>query len=319
MSEFEDINCVLCGSRDTKLVFRRKDYLFNTVSEPFNIVKCRKCSLVYVNPRPAESKIHEYYKEEYYQTDISPEKLLEEKKEQLLLKCLYLDDLKPGKMLDIGCQKGEFMHFMKEKGWDVRGMDFSNKPPNLFNLDIKYADSIRSAGFGAGEFDLITLWGVLEHVYHPLEMLKEANNVLRPGGSLLALVTNFRSLPARLMRHDDIPRHTTLFTAKTASAMFRKAGFEIEFVKFNSRLFGGGHRGILNYCFKLLAGEKIEYIVDCNRTPEKWGLFSSTLNGKSSKMMLRVDSADMKFSPLVSQWADWLRAGFIMIARGRKI
>lgn len=318
MYKSETIKCPLCGADNTHLVFKNKDYLFNTVSEPFNVVQCNECSIVYVNPRPSEDTIHEYYKEDYYQTGISPDALMDEKKEQLTLKYKYLKDLKPGKMLDVGCQKGEFMYYMKNLGWQVRGMDFSNKPPNLFNLDITYSDSVSKAGFKDDEFDLVTLWGVLEHVYHPREMLCDVSKVLRQGGSVLTLVTNFNSLPASLMRHDDIPRHTTLFTAETIKNMFERTGFETEFIKFNARLFGGTHRGFLNYCVKRLAGEKIEDIVEVNRTQGRWSEFSSMLRGRKSSLMQFVDRADINMCPLIDTVADFLGRGFIMIARGRK-
>jgi SAM-dependent methyltransferase len=46
----------------------------------------------------------------------------------------------------------------------------------------------------AGSFDVVTLWGVLEHVHNPLAELAAATNCLRPGGMLLLETPNSEGL-----------------------------------------------------------------------------------------------------------------------------
>lgn len=313
----EHINCSLCGTNKADLVFKRKDMAYNISDVYFSIVRCRKCGLVYVNPRPTEEEIKGYYTNEFYDVQADRERLLKDKKEQLLLKYDFVKDFSPGKMLDIGCQKGEFMYFMRQKGWEVRGVEFSSRPPNLFDLDIFYGD-ISSAGYPDGVFDMVTLWAVLEHAYKPKEMLKDVNRILKPGGVVVMLVTNFNSPAASFMRHDDIPRHTTLFTEKTIKRMLHLAGFSSERIYFEHRLFGGGNRGLLNYLFKMAAGENIEEIVEQNRTVTRWPEFSSKIKGVESRLMMKIDKADISIAPYLSRILDKLRMGFIMIARAIK-
>ena len=314
----EYIHCSLCGADDTKLVFRRKDLTYHTSGEEFCVVRCRQCGLIYVNPRPTLAELHAYYPEEFYDTQINAAELLRDKEQQLQLKYQYVQDLQPGTLLDVGCSKGEFLFFMQQKGWDVRGIDFSTKPPNVFGLDIFYGD-FAAAGYKPESFDLATLWAVLEHMYDPQQVLSQVQGVLKPGGKLVVLVTNFQSLPARLMRHDDIPRHTTLFTKRTLRHMLRRTGFRPDGFYFNCALFGGHNRGVLNYAVKLLAGERLTDIVEQNRSAGRWQQFSSQLRGRDSHWMLKVDSMDIALMPYLDRWLDRLHGGFIMIARATKV
>jgi SAM-dependent methyltransferase len=313
----ENVPCPLCDVDDARTVFQRRDLTYLVSQEEFHVVRCRRCGLVYVNPRPTEEEIHSFYTEEFYKTDADPSQLLLEKERELLLKYGYVKKLKPGKLLDIGCQKGEFMFFMKQRGWDVHGVEFSSTPPNLFGLDIRYCD-LGSAGYDPSGFDLVTLWAVLEHVYGPKEMLSEVNRLLKPGGKIVLLVTNFNSIPGRFMRHDDIPRHTTLFTERTIRRMLRLTGFEPDRARFDCELFGGRNRGVLNYLVKLAAGEKIDDIVSQNRCAGRWGEFAGQLRGRESSRMLKIDRLDIRLTPHLDRWLDWLQLGFIMIVTATK-
>jgi 2-polyprenyl-3-methyl-5-hydroxy-6-metoxy-1,4-benzoquinol methylase len=313
----EYIRCPLCEADRTKLVFRRKDFMHKVSEEEFCVVRCKKCGLVYINPRPSEEEIHAFYPKEFYTVHLNAETLLEEKKGQLGLKYQYVKDLRPGRLLDVGCMKGEFMYYMQQRGWKVQGIDFSTKPPNVFGLDIFYGD-LEAAGYEESSFDLITLWAVLEHVYQPRKILSEVHKLLKPSGMTIVLVTNFRSLPGRFMRHDDIPRHTTLFTKHTLTKTLRSCGFRPMSFHFNCDLFGGNNRGMLNYLVKIAAGERIGDIVAQNRQVARWHEFSSQLRGRPSPWMLKVDAKDQLLMPHLDRWMDRLHCGFIMIAKATR-
>ncbi|MBF0495589.1 MAG: class I SAM-dependent methyltransferase [Deltaproteobacteria bacterium] len=313
----EDITCPLCGAYDAALLFTRKDHTYRISNQPFNVVRCRRCSLVYVNPRPTENHIHHYYPDDFYSVNLDKDALLRDQDRQLKLKWKYVSHLRPGKLIDIGCMKGEFLNWMQQRGWEVQGVEFSSKPPNVFNLDICYKNLVES-DLPANSFDLVTLWAVLEHVYHPRAMLRQVWRVLKPGGTIVLLVTNINSLPGRLMRHDDIPRHTILFSERTLTRMLQRTGFVSTRVMFNCRLFGGSNRGLLNYLVKLAAGERMEYILSQNRDPNRWHEFSRQVRGRDYPWMKWIDKADIALTPWLDRMFDRLHLGFIMLAEARK-
>ena len=312
----EYIHCPLCEADDTKFLFTRKDFTHRVSDVEFIVVRCKKCGMVYLNPRPDQEEIHSYYPEEFYEIT-SKEELLRIKEQSLQAKYEMVKHIETGELLDVGCNKGEFLFFMHEKGWRVRGVEFSSKPPNVFNQNIFYGE-LEAAHFNDNSFDLVTLWAVLEHVNDPLGTLREINRILVPGGTLVALVTNFNSIPGRFLRHDDIPRHMNMFTRKTMSKMLQVAGLKASAFSFNQDIFDGSVRGMLNYLTKLSFGEKLASIVEQNRSRDRWYEFSSTLNGTESEFMKRIDALDMRITPFLNGVLDFLHLGFIMIVEAKK-
>jgi SAM-dependent methyltransferase len=313
----EYIPCNLCGSDRSTVLFRCKDYFLNISDLEYAVVKCRECGLVYVNPRPTEEEISSLYTAEYYRAVLTPEELLEERKEQLQAKFAKVRHLPPGRLLDIGCQKGEFPFFMSQQGWEVQGVEFFPGPPNLFGVDIFYGN-LADAGFPSGSFDLVTLWAVLEHVYYPREMLEEVHRILKPGGAVVLLVTNIHSIPGRFLRHDDIPRHTTLFSRRTLSRLLSATGFRPQAYYYGNDIFNGSTRGVLNYLVKLAAGERLPEIVAQNRIAGKWHEFSGQLCDRDSRFMSFIDRTDIALTPWLDRLVDRLGLGFIMTVEATK-
>src|SRR5205823_10757107 len=81
----------------------------------------------------------------------------------------------------------------------------------------------------SASFDVITMWHSLEHVHHPMKILREAHRLLVPGGRLLVAVPNIDSLPFRWFGSAwyglDLPRHLTHFAPWTLHLMLERAGF----------------------------------------------------------------------------------------------
>jgi len=314
----EYISCNLCGSTRSKLLFQLKDNFLGISDVKYNVVKCRDCKLVYLNPRPTAEEIHSFYTEDYYRAFLTGEELLKERESQLLAKFEKIKHLPPGHLLDIGCQKGEFPFFMKQRGWEVKGVEFSTTPPNLFGIDISYG-TLEEAEFSPETFDLVTLWAVLEHVYHPRELLEEIHRILKPGGKVVLLVPNINSIPGRFMRHDDVPRHTTMFSKRTITKMLNITGFKVDHFHFSNDIFSGSTRGVLNYIIKLLSGEQIDDIVAQNRSRNRWHEFSCMLRGKESKLIKLIDRADAAITPFIDDFMDRLQLGFIMTVEATRL
>jgi SAM-dependent methyltransferase len=162
------------------------------------------------------------------------------------------------------------------------------------------------------------LWAVLEHVYHPKEMLREINRILKPNGRVVLLVPNIKSIPGRFMRHDDVPRHTTMFSKRTITAMLKLNGFQVNHIHFGNDIFSGSTRGLLNYIVKILASEKMDNIVAQSRGLNRWDEFSCQLCGKDSRIMRHIDKADIAISPFIDSIMDRLGLGFTMTVEATK-
>lgn len=138
-----------------------------------------------------------------------------------------------GRVLDVGCGRGIFLHLLKTRGYQVQGTELSDSTAANAYADIPIeVGDLRPGQFLDNSFDLISIWHVLEHLRHPDVTLQACQRALKPGGALLVAVPNFRSVQAGLggdrWFHLDLPRHIYHFGPDTLERLLTRNGFRIE-------------------------------------------------------------------------------------------
>ena len=232
-------NCPVCGSPHSSLKFKAKDY---TVSnEMFHIVSCDSCRLIYTNPRPAAHEAGPYYHASAYISHSDTNEGIVNKlyhavrKFTLQSKTNWIESEKKGnrELLDIGCGNGHFLAAAKQKGWNINGVELdpetAARAANLTGLSI--APSLKEID-PEKEFQVITLWHVLEHVYELEEYFQFFKGRLAKDGKLLFALPNPASFDATYFKQYwaayDVPRHIYHFTPATIAALAQKYGFKLK-------------------------------------------------------------------------------------------
>lgn len=139
-----------------------------------------------------------------------------------------------GNALDIGCGNGTYLSLLKGVGWNVFGVELSEKAKHAakeqYDIDI-FCGDIANAPFAAESFDHIHLSHSLEHFFDPFTLLEKVRELLKPDGTLYIEVPNADSYNAnaagRYWFHWDAPRHLFGFTPQTLSAAVSNAGLEV--------------------------------------------------------------------------------------------
>lgn len=224
----EKAPCNLCGSLETRLVFRTSDLRFKNEGV-FNLVQCQQCGLVYLNPRPTKAEMARYYAVYYdYSTD---DAWLERRQLEKLREVERHREA--GRLLDVGCGKGVFLRAARGKGWQCFGVEISPQASDdarCMGLDVATGE-IEDVNYPDGFFDVITMYHVLEHLHDPREALSRAYRLLRRKGLLVVAVPNFDSLQARIFRqrwyHLEVPRHLYHFTPRTLKMLLDEVGFKV--------------------------------------------------------------------------------------------
>ena len=221
----EAICCAICGEDNTTPVFTAWGY---------EIVRCVRCNLAYVNPRSFSEEHDDYFKGPYLST------IEENGSLKHGIDLLYSDVLRnldtylsPGRLLDVGCAMGHFMVFARQRGWTVDGVECSRYAAECgrkrWDLQIQAVCDLRDARLSDNHFDACVLIEVAEHLPYPRITFTEALRVLKPGGMLYITTPNFASFRSLLQREKwaaVIPSgHLYYFTADSLGKLLTSIGF----------------------------------------------------------------------------------------------
>lgn len=244
----ERIDCPLCQVDDTELWHKGRDRLLGG-EETFQWVRCRRCGLLYLNPRPDVDEIARYYPREYEpftreQQRTSWYEKLRYRVAMARMCHIAAGGRNGGRLLDVGCGEGEFMAGMADRGWQVQGLDTSPVAVELAlarGLDV-FHGQLTALDPGHALFDLITMWDVLEHLHDPGSYLAQVGRLLKPDGRLVVTLPNPDGIDLRLFGPVwtglDVPRHLYAFPGRVLTAMLERAGLAVE----SARCRYGGQR-----------------------------------------------------------------------------
>jgi len=231
----EIARCSLCGSEGRDDVFRE---------EPFHVVRCQDCGLVYVTPRLKPEVLPQVYDEGYWTSEGPKNRGYADyrSQEQLYLKTFrkrfdiidrYMPE--PGRLLDIGCAAGFFLEVARERGWELEGVELSAEIATHaiehYGFDQIHVGTLETAPYERGSFDLVTMWDVVEHVPDPRTFFEAARAYLRPDGLLILETQNVGSAFAKRMgpkwQHYKHLEHLYHFDSETIERLLDETGFEI--------------------------------------------------------------------------------------------
>ncbi len=233
--------CPVCQSTNIYPLFIAEDH---TVShESFPIWECGQCQLRFTQDIPDESHIGPYYQSEEYISHSNTSQGLINQLYQRIRKItltrkrkqvVKLSKRDRGSLLDIGCGTGDFAGTMQEAGWKVYGLEPDAHARRMASerhrLEVSEPDSLFA--LEPEQFDVITMWHVLEHVHRLHAYLDQMRKLLKPGGTLLIAVPNYQSSDAAHYGEKwaayDVPRHLYHFSPSTMAQLVGQHEFHVE-------------------------------------------------------------------------------------------
>jgi 2-polyprenyl-3-methyl-5-hydroxy-6-metoxy-1,4-benzoquinol methylase len=230
--------CPICDSPDQELFMNSIDY--SVSKEAFSIVCCKSCGFHFTSPIPDEASIGSYYKSESYVSHSSSKKGVINRIYHwvrwysLRRKVSLINSLSKEKsVLDIGAGTGHFLKQAKKAGWKVTGLEPDSDARNLAKSvnDVDLLDQQSLYSLENESFDVITMWHVLEHVYHLKKDVLRITELLKPEGTLVVAVPNMDSYDAKHYKEYwaafDLPIHLYHFTQKDIISLFDRYSFEL--------------------------------------------------------------------------------------------
>lgn len=248
----QKVPCDLCGSFNFEFLYKKSDHKTGPTQD-YDIVQCTKCGLAFINPQPLPEETSRLYPEDYHEDRNTPICI-----KKYHRRYLYIKNLPGNKILDIGCAKGDFLNYIRRYGYEVAGYEeicsenpydfpiYSEEPHDIIKIKEKY--------------DIITAWGVLEHLQKPSRYFDLASNLLKSKGFFLFLVTNIESIASRFLFSEDIPRHMTFFSPGTIKKYAEKYGFSVEKIYHKNDVYRLSYIDFLNWLlFRLSKKDFTQY------------------------------------------------------------
>jgi len=199
--------CPVCLSKNTyelypanvdlkKIMFT---YEFTPQSQKtFRVARCRKCTHAFCSPLPRN--MYKNYE------DVIDKEYLRHSQTRRLSSQSVLDIIRNyasgGKVFDIGCATGDFLSVAKSFGYSAEGLELSRWSAEIARKkDITvYMDRLKvlAQKFPA-RYDIVTMWGVIEHFQFPRDEMLCINRLLKPGGLLVIWTGNIDGIMSRIL------------------------------------------------------------------------------------------------------------------------
>ena len=195
---------------------------YRVSGKEFSLVPVEDGSVLKTHPQPSQEELPKFYESEDYISHTDSKQSFHDrlyhwvKKGMLKRKLKWIKEFQnKGSILDVGAGTGDFLWEAKKEGWEVYGVEPSIKARE--RASIKGITLYPKLDFEeARQFDVITLWHVLEHVPDFKSEISQLKKLLKPGGILVIAVPNFLSYDAvkygKYWAGYDVPRHLWHFS-----------------------------------------------------------------------------------------------------------
>lgn len=229
--------CPICKSENVKEFYPADidiskltfTYEFSPDSQKtFRVVRCLNCSHVFCSPLP--KNIYRNYE------DVVDKEYLRHSQTRVLSSQSVLNIMRSyvpkGKILDIGCATGDFLKAARDLGYSVEGLELSRWSSEVVeSRGIKvYKELLVSLSRRLPRrFDIITLFGVIEHFQNPFDEMLYINKLLKPGGVLVIWTGDVKGIISRILGRRWWywqGQHVQYFTSKSLNNLAKLTGFK---------------------------------------------------------------------------------------------
>jgi 2-polyprenyl-3-methyl-5-hydroxy-6-metoxy-1,4-benzoquinol methylase len=241
-SFLESPPCPLCHGDDYGVLIADARDRVSRKPGAFQVQACRTCGLAVTRPRPTAQHLPFFYDQVYSGRGAARARTAQAGAIGMLVAAYRLRAvgrfrrLGPGqRLLDVGCGYGAFAaHAARETGCEVTGIDVDAGclSAAMDPTRVRYVAGTLAVLEGErGRFDAVTFFESLEHHAEPVQALRTARELLKPGGVCVVEVPNFdgfwRKVFGGWWLPLLVPQHLAHFTPATLRATLSAAGFDV--------------------------------------------------------------------------------------------
>ncbi len=202
----ETAPCPVCGDPGSWYLFSRRDRLHYSNIEGnrfFDVVKCKQCGHVFINPRLKETVLRDIYEQDLFKTykydsghavkinvlyDAYHNRLPDRMEAFKRYLAVIRKHTPSGRLLDIGTCYAYFLQAARRQGYEVTGVELSRQCVEFsrgkLGIETMLQGHFLDLAVAPASLDAITLWHAIEHLYQPAETVRKISALLKPGSYL---------------------------------------------------------------------------------------------------------------------------------------
>lgn len=225
------MNCVVCDSENWKKKFTRLRTDF---------VECNNCGLIRMDPIPSLDQISNHYAKKFVAGNYELLRRYEADYETVYRQFLKLTTSYSGnpegqKLLDIGCFTGRFLDVAKQAGFLTYGVEYQSEAAGIANQKhdrrVHCGQIENYSEAPSSSFDVVTLFGVIEHVTAPDNTVRIISELIKRDGIFVVQTPDTASFPARFLGKwwpGYAPvEHIYYFSSQNIRFLLGKYGFKV--------------------------------------------------------------------------------------------
>lgn len=214
------------------------------IRDGIEILDCKTCGFVHVNPIPSIEELQEFYRHDFYEKD-KPLSIPHKVEDEPWLNLQYADrydtfeqhlQTEHPRILDIGSGAGFFLKLGQKRGWQTLGLEPSAQAATFAReQDIEVIEDIFSENISRqlGLFDVVHASLVLEHVPDPKALILNAHKITKPGGLICVSTPNDYNPLQKTLREVEnyepwwiCPKHhLNYFTPESLKTLIESCGY----------------------------------------------------------------------------------------------
>ena len=221
-------SCPSCGSQQAQHAVQAGSFWY---------ASCDQCGLLRLDPLPDRSAVAALYDADFFSAvssggyvDYVADETVHRRNARRHLRRLH-SFRSSGSLVEIGSAAGFLLDEARHAGWEVRGVEISTamteEAKQRFGLEV--VDDISQIDLSESSVDVVLANQVVEHLIDPLETLRAARELLRPGGLLVVETWDKGSPVARIMKSKwqqiTPPSVVWLWNRSQLEALVGRAGF----------------------------------------------------------------------------------------------
>jgi SAM-dependent methyltransferase len=229
--------CPYCGTSAPHYL-QTRDYNRRVKDEVYQYYRCPADGLVFLHPLPQD--LGGYYPSEYYTLPPDPAALRAEYQAYEGYKLDLIQQYSQGKrLLEVGPGNGGFVYLAQKAGYEATVIEMDGRVCDYLSgwgVPAIHTDDVAAGVANLGQFDVIALWHVIEHMPQVWKHLGALAQHLAPGGIIIMAAPNPRALQFRLFGsrwfHLDAPRHVQLLPPSFLRNLAHNYGLQTRLVTY---------------------------------------------------------------------------------------